>query len=50
MNSLLVAAFEREVQARRTMRWLDDAAFSGQIDLYQRSLMRRRPDGTFKVF
>jgi uncharacterized membrane protein len=50
MNSLLVAVFDSEVSARRAMRRLDDLAFNGEIDLYQRSLIEKKPDGAFKVF
>ena len=50
MNSLLVAVFESEASARRAMRRLDDLALNGEIDLYERSLIRKKPDGTFKFF
>lgn len=50
MNSLLVAVFDNEVSARRAMRWLDDGASNGDIDLYERSLIQTKPDGEFKVF
>jgi uncharacterized membrane protein len=50
MKSLVVAVFNNEASARRAMRWLDDAAFNGEIDLYKRSIIEKKPDGTFKVF
>jgi uncharacterized membrane protein len=50
MKSLVVAVFNTEASARRAMRWLDDLAFNGEIDLYQRSLIQKKPDGAFKVF
>lgn len=50
MNSLLVAVFGSEASARRAMRRLDDLALNGEIDLYERSLIQKKPDGTLKVF
>ena len=50
MNSMLVAVFESEMSARRAMRRLDDLAFNGALDLYQRAMIRKQPDGEFKVF
>jgi uncharacterized membrane protein len=50
MNNMLVAVFNSEASARRAMRWLDDAALNGDIDLYERSLIRKKRDGTYRVF
>lgn len=50
MNSLLVAVFDREISARRAMRRLDDMALNGEIDLYERSIIRKKSDGTLKAF
>ena len=50
MNSLLVAVFEHETSARRAMRRLDDLAANGEVDLYERSLVRKNADGTFRAF
>ncbi len=50
MNSLLIAKFEDESSARNAMKKLDDLALNGEIDLYERTLIRKTPDGRSELF
>jgi uncharacterized membrane protein len=49
MNNLLIATFEDERAARSAMRKLDGLAYDGEIDLYQRVLVRKLADGRMEV-
>lgn len=50
MNSLLIATFGDESSARNAMKKLDNLALNGEIDLYERTLIRKTPDGRSELF
>jgi len=50
MNSLLIASFESESSARDAMKKLDEIALNGNVDLYERALIRKTLEGHCDVF
>jgi uncharacterized membrane protein len=50
MNSLLIASFRNESSARSAMKKLDDLALDGQIELYERTLIRKTMDGRCELY
>lgn len=50
MNSLLIASFKNESSARDAMKKLDDLALNREIDLYERSLIRKTLGGRTELF
>lgn len=50
MNSLLIASFKDESSARSAMKKLDDLALNGEIDLYERTLIRKTPGGRSELY
>ena len=50
MNSLLIATFTTETSARQAMKQLDELALNGEIDLYERTLIRKTVEGRSELF
>jgi uncharacterized membrane protein len=50
MNSLLIASFRNESLARDAMKKLDDLALDGQIQVYERTLIRKTTEGRCELY
>jgi uncharacterized membrane protein len=50
MNSLLIASFKDESPARNAMKKLDNLALNGEIDLYERTLVRKALGGRCELY
>lgn len=50
MDSLLIATFKDESSARNAMKKLDDLGLDGEIDLYERTLIRKTAEGRSELF
>jgi len=49
MDNILIATFDNETSAMDGMHKLDAVAIDGNIDLYERAVIRKKPDGRLEV-